>query len=195
MKNDNAVQWMFVDMNSFFASVEQQVNPHLQDRPVAVLPSMTQHTCAIAASYEAKAFGIKTGTLVSDALQACPHLNCVPARHDLYRKYHDLILAEADRHTPIHKVWSIDEFSCRLFPSDQPIERAIALAEQLREGIFNNVGTAIKCSIGLAPNSYLAKVASDMKKPNGLTVLTKDNLQEKLFPLALTDFPGIGANM
>jgi DNA polymerase-4 len=82
MSND-AVQWLFVDMNSFFASVEQQENPTLIGKPVAVLPGMSEHTCAIAASYEAKAFGIKTGTIIRDALELCPHLNCVPARHDV----------------------------------------------------------------------------------------------------------------
>lgn len=193
--NKECVQWLFVDMNSFFASVEQQENPMLMGKPVAVLPGMSEHTCAIAASYEAKAFGIKTGTIIRDALELCPQLNCVPARHNIYRDYHDMILAEADKHTRVTKVWSIDEFSSRLWPSDQPIEKATALAERIRQGFFNNIGRAIQCSIGLAPNAYLAKVASDMKKPNGLTILTKDNLKEKLFPMRLTDFPGIGANM
>ena len=78
MQNNNRVTWMFVDMNSFFASVEQQENTQLQGRPVAVVPSMTEHTCAIAASYEAKAYGIKTGTIIRDALEMCPHLNCIP---------------------------------------------------------------------------------------------------------------------
>jgi DNA polymerase-4 len=192
---EKSVQWMFVDMNSFFASVEQQENPTLIGKPVAVVPSMTEHTCAIAASYEAKAFGVKTGTLIRDALEMCPHLNCLPARHNVYRDYHDMFLAEADKHTRVTKVWSIDEFSSRLWPSDQPIEMAVALAERIRQGFFDNIGPAIQCSIGLAPNAYLAKVASDMQKPNGLTILTKDNLQEKLFPMRLTDFTGIGANM
>ena len=193
--NNTTVQYMFVDMNSFFASVEQQEAPHLRGRPVAVVPSMTEHTCAIAASYEAKAFGVKTGTIIRDALDMCPHLNCVPARHNIYRDYHDMILAEADKHTRVGKVWSIDEFSSPLWPSDQPVEKAVALSKQLKKGLAENVGECVTCSIGLAPNSYLAKVASDMMKPDGITVLTKDNLKEKLFPLRLKDFPGIGDNM
>ncbi len=186
---------MFVDMNSFFASVEQQENPHLRGKPVAVLPGMTEHTCAIAASYEAKAYGVKTGTIIRDALELCPHLNCVRARHDVYVDYHHRIVNEADKHTRVGKVWSVDEFSSPLWPSDQPIEKAIALSKQLKQGIAENVGEAITCSIGLAPNAYLAKVASDMMKPDGLVVLTHDNLKEKLFPLRLRDFPGIGVNM
>lgn len=191
----NKLKFMFVDMNSFFASVEQQENPYLSGQPVAVVPSMTEHTCAIAASYEAKAFGIKTGTIIRDAMQLCPHLKCVPARHDIYVDYHHRILEESVKHTPLTKVWSIDEFSSRLTPDNQSIERATALSHRLKRGLANNVGADIKCSIGLAPNGYLAKVATDIQKPDGLVILTTDILQDALFPLKLMDFPGIGENM
>ena len=142
---DGTVQWMFVDMNSFFASVEQQENPRLRGRPVAVVPSMTEHTCAIAASYEAKAFGIKTGTIIRDALEICPHLNCVPARHDVYVTYHNRILEESVRHTPLTKVWSIDEFSSRLTPDNQPIPRALGIVKRLKSGLAMNVGDHVNC--------------------------------------------------
>ncbi len=193
--NNKNVQWMFVDMNSFFASVEQQENPRLAGQPVAVVPSMTEHTCAIAASYEAKSYGVKTGTIIRDALDMCPHLHCVPARHDVYVDYHHRILEEAVKHTPLTKVWSVDEFSSRLTPDNQSVDRAIAISNRLKAGLADNVGHHVKCSIGLAPNAYLAKVATDMQKPDGLVVLTPDILQDALFPLSLTDFPGIGENM
>ena len=186
---------MFVDMNSFFASVEQQEQPHLRNRPVAVVPSMTEHTCAIAASYEAKAFGVKTGTIIRDALEICPHLNCVPARHDVYVDYHNRILKESVKHTPITKVCSIDEFSSRLTPDKQAIASAMEISRRLKRGIAENVGEYIKASIGLAPNAYLAKVATDMQKPDGLVVLTPDILEDALFPLKLQDFPGIADNI
>lgn len=186
---------MFVDMNSFFASVEQQENPNLRGRPVAVVPSMTEHTCAIAASYEAKAFGVKTGTIIRDALDMCPHLNCIPARHDMYVTYHNRILEEAVKHTPLTKVWSIDEFSSRLTPDKQAVACAIDVSKRLKKGLSDHVGECVKASIGLAPNAYLAKVATDMQKPDGLVVLNPDILQDALFPLALQDFPGIGENM
>lgn len=193
--NNNHVQWMFVDMNGFFASVEQQENPNLRGKPVAVLPSMTEYTCAIAASYEAKAFGIKTGTPVRDALELCPHLNCVPARHDVYVDYHNRILEESVKYTPLTKVWSIDEFSSRLTPDKQSVHEAVNISHKLKRGLNDNVGEHVKCSIGLAPNAYLAKVATDMQKPDGLVVLTSDILQDAIFPLHLMDFPGIGENM
>jgi DNA polymerase-4 len=193
--NNKHVQWMFVDMNSFFASVEQQENPMLAGQPVAVVPSMTEHTCAIAASYEAKSYGIKTGIIIRDALDLCPHLHCVPARHDVYVDYHHRILEEAVKHTPLTKVWSVDEFSSRLTPDNQSVDCAIAISNRLKVGLAQNVGEHVKCSVGLAPNAYLAKVATDMQKPDGLVVLTPDILQDALFPLRLTDFPGIGENI
>lgn len=194
-RSTESIQWMFVDMNGFFASVEQQENPFLRGKPVAVVPSMTEHTCAIAASYEAKAFGIKTGTIIRDALELCPLLNCVPARHDVYVAYHNRILEECVRHTPLTKVWSIDEFSSRLTPDNQPIPRALDIVKRLKSGLAMNVGEHVKCSVGLAPNAYLAKVATDMQKPDGCVILTQDTLQDALFPLKLMDFPGIGVNI
>jgi len=195
MNKKDQVQWMFVDMNSFFAAVEQQENPHLRGRPVAVVPSMTEHTCAIAASYEAKQYGVKTGTIIRDALDICPHLNCVLARHDIYVAYHNRIIEEAVKHTPITKIWSIDEFSSRLTPDKQAVSAACAAAKRLKAGLADHIGAAVTCSVGLAPNGYLAKVATDMQKPDGLVVLTPDILQDALFSLRLTDFPGIGENM
>ena len=184
-----------MDLNSYFASVEQQENPKLRGRPVAVVPMATEHTCAIAASYEAKAYGIKTGTIIRDARKMCPNLICVPARHDIYVRYHNLILEEFIKHAPINKVWSIDEWSCRLPPNKRNITAIEALSAKIKRGIHENVGEAINCSIGVASNSLLAKIGSDMQKPDGLTILDQSNLQEKLFALKLTALPGIGINM
>ena len=111
------LKWLFFDLNSYFASVEQQENPALRGKPVAVVPMQSDYTCAIAASYEAKAYGIKTGTRILDAKQMCPNLICVPARHDIYVQYHNRILEEFIKLAPINKVWSIDELSSRLPPS------------------------------------------------------------------------------
>lgn len=189
------ISWLFLDLNSYFASVEQQDRPALRGRPVAVVPLDSDHTCAIAASYEAKAYGIKTGTVIRDAKRMCPKLVCVMARHDIYVDYHHRILDEVIKHVPINKVWSIDELSSRLPPRQRHREHAIAVAQQLKDGIRRNVGEYIKCSIGLAPNSFLAKVATDMQKPDGLTVLEPDTMAERLFRLKLTDLPGINVRM
>ncbi|MGB4106308.1 MAG: impB/mucB/samB family protein [Alphaproteobacteria bacterium] len=195
MHQEPGLKWLFLDINSYFASVEQQERPELRGRPVAVVPMMTDSTCAIAASYEAKAYGVKTGTPIYEAKQMCPGLRCVLARYDLYVDYHHRILEEVVRHTPISKVWSIDELSSRLPPDKRTPERAAEIAQKIKEGIWKNVGEAISCSIGVAPNSLLAKTAAEMKKPNGLVMISQENLPGPLLDLKLTDMPGIGRNM
>lgn len=189
------IKWLFLDLNSYFASVEQQLNPYLRGKPVAVLPMMTDGTCAIAASYEAKKYGVRTGTKVYDAKKMCPGLICVPARHDKYVEYHHKILEEVVRHTPINKVWSIDELSSRLPPNKRNEKSAVEIATRIREGIWERVGTAINCSIGFAPNAYLAKIATNLMKPKGLVILKASDLPGPLFNMKLRDFPGIGERM
>ncbi len=189
------INWLFLDLNSYFASVEQQENADLRGKPVAVVPMMTDGTCAIAVSYEAKKYGIRTGTKIYDAKRMCKDLILVLARHDKYVEYHHRILEEVVRHTPINKVWSIDELSSRLPPNKRTKAAATGVANRIREGLWKNVGEAIDCSIGFAPNGYLAKVATDMEKPKGLVFLERDALPGPLFDLKLRAFPGIGENM
>ncbi len=192
---DSGLSTLFLDLNSFFASVEQNERPDLRGRPVAVVPMMTDATCAIAASYEAKAYGIRTGTKIYDAKRLCPHLICVLARHDVYVDYHLRILKAAEKHVPITKIWSIDEFHCNLIGREREPERAKDLALRIKSQIAADIGPAVKCSIGLAPNSFLAKVATDMQKPDGLVLLRPEDLPGPLFNLKLTDLPGINTRM
>jgi len=186
-------QWMYVDFNSYFASVEQQLDPKLRGKPVAVMPMASDATCAIAASYEAKAFGVKTGTPIWEAKKMCPGILCVPANHEAYVTFHEKIVEEIDRHVPVAKVCSIDEVACQLMDNERA--RAVALAGEIKKGLRERVGECITCSIGFAPNCYLAKVATDMKKPNGLVFIREEELPGKLYGLSLRDLPGIGANM
>jgi DNA polymerase-4 len=195
MEREPGLKWLFLDLNSYFASVEQQERPELRGRPVAVVPMPTDSTCAIAASYEAKLYGIKTGTKIYDARQMCPSLRCVLARHDVYVDYHNRVIDEVIKHTPINKIWSIDELSSRLPPGRRAPEEARKVAQRIKTGLRDNVGEKITCSIGIAPNSLLAKMATDMKKPDGLVVIRQEDLRDALFPLRLTAIPGIGANM
>lgn len=184
---------MYIDFNSYFASVEQQLNPALRRKPIAVVPVHSDSTCAIAASYEAKASGIKTGTPIWEAKKLCPGLICVLANHQAYVAFHEKILREIDRHVPIAKVCSIDEAACKLM--DNESANASKLAEKIKLGLKINVGECVTCSIGIAPNCYLAKVATDMQKPNGLVFINEEDLPKKLYSLKLRDLPGIGANM
>ncbi len=186
---------LFLDLNSYFASVEQQVNPNLRGKPVIVVPTDTDATCAIAASYEAKRFGIKTNTPVYEALSRCPDLKIVVAHHDLYVDFHEKIMTEINQYAPIKKICSIDEAACEIPHHYREVSLAKALAQQIKIAIWKNVGEAINCSIGLASNNLLAKIASDMNKPDGLTVLMPDQIPESIYHLKLRDFPGIGLGM
>ena len=192
-KNKIPLKWLFLDLNSYFASVEQQDRPELRGKPLAVVPMLTDSTCAIAASYEAKACGIKTGTMIYEAKKKCPDLICVEARHDVYVDYHHRIFDELEKYIHITKVCSIDEVACQLLSNEQSIPYVTDLARRIKDGIRTNVGSVIGCSIGVAPNKFLAKTASNMQKPDGFTIL--DELPGRLFDLKLTDLTGINVNM
>jgi DNA polymerase-4 len=190
---DSSVNWLFLDLNSFFASCEQQDRPELRGRPVAIVQMITDSTCAIAASYEAKAFGVKTGTAIWEAKKLCPNLVLVKARHQLYVQYHHRILAAIENCLPVTKVASIDEMACRLMGTERDVTMARALALKVRQTVQQQVGECMTCSIGLGPSLFLGKVASDMQKPNGLTVITKNDLPHILHRLELQDIYGITA--
>lgn len=186
---------MSLDMNSYFASVEQQFRPELRDRPVAVVPVVAENTCAIAASYEAKRYGVKTGTKVYDARRLCPGLEIVEARPPLYVQTHEKIVAAVDSVLPIHKVTSIDEMFCKMDLRHRNPEEALAVAREVKQAVYEQVGEHLLCSIGLAPNRFLAKISGKMQKPDGLTALSLEDLPHKLYSLSLRDLTGIGSRM
>ncbi|QDS98399.1 Y-family DNA polymerase [Adhaeretor mobilis] len=186
---------LFLDMNSYFASAEQQLNPALRGKPVAVVPSLTDATCCIAVSYEARPFGVRTGTNVGQARRMCPGLQLVEGRHENYITLHHQIIKAVETVLPVDEVCSIDEMHCRLSPQHREVEAARGLAAEVKRVIAEQVGPYLRCSIGLAPNHFLGKVASNMQKPNGLVVITRDDLPNRLYQLELDDLPGIGRNM
>jgi DNA polymerase-4 len=188
-----SLNWLFVDLNSYFASVEQEVRPELRRRPVGVVPMMADTTCCIAASYEAKAFGVRTGTIVADAKRMCPDIVLVEGRHEIYTEYHHRIVEAVESCLPVTAVLSIDEMACRLMGRERPLLAAMELGRKVKARILERVGPMLRSSVGLATNRYLAKVASDMEKPNGLVALPLDILPEALSRLTLRDLPGIGA--
>lgn len=195
MAQPSPLKWLYVDFNSYFASVEQQLQPRLRGRPVAVVPVETDSTCAIAASYEAKAFGVRTGTPIWEAKRKCPGLICVLARHEAYVDYHHRAIAEINRHIPVTDVCSIDEMASRLMrnEADAAVARRIALS--IKAGLARALGPWVRCSIGVATNRYLAKVATDLEKPDGFTILLPEDVERRLMTLELRDLPGIGRSM
>lgn len=205
---------LFLDLNSYFASCEQQMNPELRRKPIAVVPMAVDTTFVIAASYEAKKFGVKTGTRVGDAKQMCPGLILVSGKsrdglrtpdapqtverdggHADYIRFHHRIIEAIDTVIPVHKVCSIDEMECRLLGREKEPERALDIARRVKAVIRERVGECLTCSVGLAPNRVLAKVATDMQKPDGLVMLQGHELPDRLRTLTLRDMPGIGPRM
>ena len=189
------LQYLFIDFNAFFASVEQQENPGFRGKPVVVLPVMAENTACIAASYEAKKFGIKTGTTAKEARIKCPNLIVLAARPPLYVQYHNRLIEAVESCVPVHLVKSIDEMACKLSGSQTKKENAIELAQKIKKTIANKVGEHMRASIGIAPNIFLAKTASDMQKPNGLVVIEQKDLPQILFSMEIQDLTGIGRNM
>lgn len=189
------LRWLYLDLNSYFASVEQQLRPELRGRPVIVAAVDTDSTMAIAASIEAKRFGIRTGTPVWQARRMCRDLIVVTARHDRYVAFHDAVIAEIWRHIPVSQVCSIDEVACRLLDNENGRDAIEALAGRIKDGIRRNVGSCLTSSIGVAPNRLLAKLASDLVKPDGLTVIEAADLPHRLFSVPITAICGIGTRM
>jgi DNA polymerase IV len=189
------LRYLFVDMNAYFASVEQQDQPKLRGRPVAVVPVEAETTCCLTASYEARAFGIKTGMPVWQARVLCPGLRTIKARPERYVRVHRQIVEAVGRCLPVSRIVSIDELICRLEGDQRRPETAAELGRAIKGAILREVGDHLRCSVGVASNALLAKVAADMQKPDGLTVLPPEELPGALHQLELIDFPGIGRRM
>jgi DNA polymerase-4 len=195
VKAFDPMHWLLMDMNSYFASVEQHLRPELRGRAVAVIPVESEYTCVIAASHDAKRFGVKTGTRVGDARCLCPGIAFVKARPNVYVKLHHAILRSIDQCLPVYKVYSIDEWVIRLIGDEQKREKAIALGHRIKQQLLRDFSPWMTCSIGIAPTRLLAKIASDLKKPDGLTVLDPSDLPDILDHLSLDDLCGIGHGM
>ncbi|HEU5342503.1 DNA polymerase Y family protein [Edaphobacter sp.] len=185
--------FLHIDLNSFFASVEQQLHPEYRGRPLAVVPTKADTTCCIAASYEAKALGIKTGTQVGEAKKICPEIVLIEGDHADYAKYSKAISDTVEMVCPVAHNPSIDEMVCELMGREQEPPRARRIALDIKRAIYKSVGEALRCSIGMAPNCYLAKIASDMQKPDGLIGLLPSQLPRAIAHLELRDLPGVGA--
>ncbi|WP_224981879.1 DNA polymerase IV [Geomonas agri] len=181
---------LHIDMNAFFASVEQQSNPALQGKPVAVIGA-AKRTIITTCSYEARAFGVRTGMNSWEARQKCPELIFVVGNNKKYSYTSKQIIAIMREYTPLVEVFSIDEAfldvtgSLSLFGSAEEISRMIK--ERIRERF------GLTCSVGIAPNKLLAKLASDMQKPDGLTVIAPDQVARVMERLPIQQLCGIGA--
>ena len=195
LMSSGTVNWLFVDLNSYFASIEQELRPELRGLPIGIVPvADVQTTVCIAASYQAKKYGVKTGTAVHDAKVLCPHIILVEARPRHYVEYHHRIIEAIERCIPVQQVMSCDEFACQLIGRERDLRRAVEIAYEIKREL-RTVGITLRCSIGLAPNRILAKIAGDMDKPDGLMIFERRNLPHALYCLKLEDIPGVGSRM
>jgi DNA polymerase-4 len=186
---------LFLDCDSFFASVEQQLDPALRGRPVGVAPVMAESTCCIAASYEAKRHGVKTGTRVSDARAMCPGIRIVEAKPAEYVRVHHRVIAAVEDCIHVEAVLSIDEMWAWLPLNWRSVDHVMALGRRIKARVAEHAGECIRVSVGAAPNRYLAKLASKMRKPDGLFLIEEGDLPEVLHELALRDLTGVAQSM
>ncbi|MFI5385643.1 MAG: DNA polymerase [Fimbriimonadales bacterium] len=192
---ERPLRYLFLDLNSYFASVEQQEYPELRGKPVAVVPVDVDTSFVIAASYEAKRFGVKTLTQIGEAKRLCPELICVTGHHSMYAHYHKRVIEVAETVLPVDQVCSIDEMRFRLLKTESPPEITREIALKMKRTIREQVGQCLTCSIGIAPNSFLAKVGTELQKPDGLVIIEAKDLPDALHRLDLTGFPGINRRM
>ncbi|WP_235815703.1 DNA polymerase Y family protein [Cypionkella psychrotolerans] len=182
-------------MNSFFASVEQQLDPQIRGKPVAITAMEGMHGSCVAASYEAKAFGVKTGTSVRDAKRLCPGIVFLPSRHRLYVRYNLRVAEVLDRYAELERIRSVDEFQLGLSGVTTSLEGAFDLVRILKTKVAEEVGECLRFSAGIGPNHLLAKIAGKLEKPDGCQWLGPDNMPERIAHLALDDLPGISKAM
>lgn len=193
MRKPDTIEHLYLDMDGFFASVEQLRDPRLRGRPVGVVPYVGGKTCIIACSREAKAHGVKNIMGVEEARSICRDLVLVPQKPDLYRRAHNALVSEIGAVIPVDQVKSIDELSCTLDPFHR--QAPADLAHRIKRAIRYNIGATLTCSIGFAANRHLAKIASDTRKPDGMTIWHPEDATAQLVRLKLDDIPGIGRAM
>lgn len=202
MRRPSVIEHLYLDFDGFFASVMQQAMPHLRGRPVGVIPfpidtalidTAKARTCVIACSREAKLAGCSNVMSVQEARAICPDIIFVPQRPDLYRRAHCALIAEIDCVIPVGEIKSIDELTCRL--DDADVRDPAGLVERIKERLRREIGTYITCSVGLAANRLLAKIAGKQDKPNGCTVWRPEDMPGPLLRLPLDVVPGIGVRM
>lgn len=185
---------LHLDMDSFFASVEQQANPCLVGKPIGVVKALGR-TCIIAASKEAKKFGIKTGTSVWEAKSLCPEIILVPADFDKYFAVTKKFIQICSRFSPDLEVFSIDELFLDITQSKKFFGGAKNLVHLIKVAVREEIGEIITCSAGLSYNRFLAKLASGIKKPDGFFEITPKNQDEILFQIKLSEVCGLGPRL
>jgi len=179
---------MHLDMDAFYASVEQSDNPELRGKPVIVGGSMRGVVCA--ASYEARRYGVHSAMPVFQARKLCPQGVFLPVRMSRYKEASSLVMEILRGVSPLVEQVSIDEAFVDVTGTERLHGPPLALAQRVKAAVREV--TALTCSIGIAPNKFLAKIASDFKKPDGLTILEEEQVKDFLKRLPVGKVPGVG---
>ena len=181
---------LHIDMNAFFASCEMAVDESLRGKPIVVgHPDPLDRGIIVSPSYEARKYGVHAPMIVREAKKLCPTLIVIPGHYDLYQKYSNLFYEYLIKITPLVEMASIDEAYVDVTQLNLR-EKTIDLAKKIQEDLLKKY--KLPCSIGIAPNKFLAKMASDMKKPLGITILRKKDIDTMLWPLPIKDMMWIG---
>lgn len=180
-----------IDMNSFFASCEQVVRPELKGKPIIVGGDPKRRSgIVLAASYEAKIKGVKTTMPINLALKLCPEAELIPSTYGLYSKMSREVMAIFDQYTPLKEQASIDEAFLDMTGTEHLFGQPLEAARKIQQHILSAL--SLPCSVGISTNKLLAKMASEMKKPMGITTLYPHEVEEKLWPLKVIELYGIG---
>ena len=183
---------LHVDMDAFYASVEQRDRPELRGQPLIVGGTSNRGVVA-AASYEVRAFGVRSAMPIREALRRCPHAICVRPRMSVYREVSHQVFAIFHEYTPVVEGLSLDEAFLDVTASLALKGDAVTIARRIKDQI--RARTQLAASVGVAPNKLIAKIASDLEKPDGLTVVTTANLHAVLDPLSVRRLPGLGRKL
>lgn len=178
-----------IDINAFFASAEVLRNSALDGQPV-VVAGLSRRAVVCTASYKAREYGVRSAMPIMEALHLCPDLVVLPCDFEWYEKISKRFFDYIRQYSPYIEVASIDECYVDMTDVIAKYKRPLDLAWQIQQGILKEIG--LNCSIGVASNRFLAKMASDMRKPMGITILRRQELDKKLWPLPIQEMQGIG---
>lgn len=179
-----------IDLNAFFASAEISIHPELKGKPV-VICRQSRRSIITTASYEARKYGIHSAMPLFQAKELCPHLIIVEPHFELYKTLSQHFFEIISTFSPYLEVASIDE--CYIDMTEYFLTHHVdpkGVALQIQNKVYEEL--SLQCSIGIAPNKFLAKMASDMKKPMGITIITNKDVKKKIWPLPIRDMIGIG---
>ena len=193
----SSLTYLFVDFNSFFASCQQQANPLLIGKPIGVIGNhhgnkVDRGDIIAAASYEAKAFGVKAGTPIHEARKMCPHIVLVPAQGYIYQDIHARFVEILRQYSDKVHVHSIDEASLEVSTSQHLYDGPKVIAMKIKQDIREKLGERITCSVGISFNQTLAKLGTELQKPDGLVEITRENFKSVVWPLVPGMLSGIG---